>query len=294
MAARGLWVQVDVDMPTDEKLFDRPESWRHLWTCLLCQSKKNVFERGDPTIHMDAKALSKRFNITNARDVENALIYFESCPLGAMVRRGADGSIFLLNFEKRQGGTYDPIVQRKKWRGIKERQRGKSTGQQQDGRDHLSTGHSRGQSNGFPALEVEQDQETSSDQQRRSQASQTGGQPPLPSDLQQGFHKNLALELCTRVSASPKIWADFMAKALVHSPRRREAAAREFLRRRCPEEGKGPGYLLSLIEEGAGNPGPEPVQVDPRPPWERAGYASHEEYEAAAAARAEEGLHERA
>jgi len=42
-----------------------------------------------------------------------------------------------------------------------------------------------------------------------------------------------------------------------------------------------------MIREGAGNPS-EPDPFDPRPAWERAGCTTFEEYEAAAAARAQE------
>lgn len=131
-------------------------------------------------------------------------------------------------------------------------------------------------------------QESSSDQRRRSQPHQAAEKPPPLETLERGFAKDLAQQLCKRVSGSPKTWDAFLAEALEHPSRWREAAAREFLRRGCPEQGLGPSYLLSMIREGAGNPQPEPPPVDPRPVWEREGYASHEEYEAAAAARAED------
>jgi len=102
------------------------------------------------------------------------------------------------------------------------------------------------------------------------------------------FPKELALQLVSRVSATLRTWQEFAADATRWGPRRREVALRVFLSRGCPEEGKGPAYLLKLIGEGAGNPGPEPDPFDPRPSWERAGYSSLDEFEAAADERAKE------
>jgi hypothetical protein len=60
------------------------------------------------------------------------------------------------------------------------------------------------------------------------------------------------------------------------TPRRREAALRVFLERGCPEKGFGPSYLLGMIDEGAGNPQPEPEVI---PLWKQRGHESAEGYD---------------
>jgi len=97
-------------------------------------------------------------------------------------------------------------------------------------------------------------------------------------------------QLCRRVSASPKTWRKFLDEAMEQSARHRESALREFLRRRCPEDGMGPAYLLRMIREGAGNPQPEPEVVDTRTAWERAGFKTYEEWDADAIERTKEVL----
>jgi hypothetical protein len=291
MAGRGWWVQVDIDMPTDDKLLGKPVAWRYLWMCLLCLAKKSWFEHGDPTIlNHTAETLAGKYNIHPAKDVQAALDYFEVCKPNPIIKVRRDGAIILLNFLKRQGG-HDPDVQREKWRNEKRKQRGHSTGQSQETSGDVSTGHSTGRSNGVRALEEEQDQDTRNDQQRRSRTSQTGGQPPLD-EIATGFPKDLALQLCTGVSASVEQWRGFLSEAGKHSPRHREAALREFLRRGCPKNGHGLAYLLGMIAKGAGNPQPLAEPVDTRPAWEREGYATYEAREAAAEQRTREAEEE--
>src|SRR6266850_316651 len=137
--AREQWAKVDVDMPTDEKLFGRPLLERHLWTCLICLSKKNWIETGDYTIHnLDAAALNSRFNLGSTPGVEKGLKYFENCQPRPMIKR-RDGSIFLLNIEKRQAKSKDsPEAHRDRQARYRDRNRDG----QRDGSDRPSPGPS--------------------------------------------------------------------------------------------------------------------------------------------------------
>jgi len=128
------------------------------------------------------------------------------------------------------------------------------------------------------------------DERRRSPTHQAGDHQPPLEEPARAFPEELAQQLGKRISASPKTWRAFIADAIKHPARQREAAAREFLRRSCPEQGHGLAYLLGMIREGAGNPRPDPVPLDRRSAWERAGFESHEAYEAAGAERTQEIL----
>src|SRR5712691_11282632 len=115
-----LWVQVDVETPTDAKLFSRPLVERHLWTCLLCLAKKE-FPDGI-IVNYDAASISRRFNLGPAAGVQHGLEYFADAKPRPMVALHIDGRIELLNFVMRQG-VYDVEVAREQGRLRQQRYR---------------------------------------------------------------------------------------------------------------------------------------------------------------------------
>jgi hypothetical protein len=94
---RELWVQVSVEMPTDDKLFERPVFERYLWLCLLTLAKK-ANENG-LIHHHTTQGLANKFNLGSAAKVALALDYFQKV---RMIELRTDGDIFLIHFAARQ------------------------------------------------------------------------------------------------------------------------------------------------------------------------------------------------
>jgi hypothetical protein len=92
-----LWAKVDVDMPTDGKLFGQPVSTRFLWLCLICLAKKQ--DAHGEIAGFDCSLLASAYNLSR-KAVADALTHYQA---SNMVELDVDGTIRLLNFDKRQG-----------------------------------------------------------------------------------------------------------------------------------------------------------------------------------------------
>lgn len=92
-----LWAKIDVDMPEDGKLYGASVVTRHLWTCLICLAKKQD-DRG-AIRGFDCALLAGRFNLPR-KAVADALTHYQA---HRMVELDTDGTIRLVNFDKRQG-----------------------------------------------------------------------------------------------------------------------------------------------------------------------------------------------
>jgi hypothetical protein len=92
-----LWAKVDVDMPVDEKLFGQPIATRWLWLCLISLAKKQ--DHAGAVQGYDCALLASRYNVPR-KCVAKALTHYQAV---RMVELDPDGTIRLLNFNKRQG-----------------------------------------------------------------------------------------------------------------------------------------------------------------------------------------------
>lgn len=94
----ALWAKVDVEMPTDGKLLGQPVVTRHLWTCLICLAKRQ--DEHGAIRGYDCALLAGCFNLPR-KAVATALTYFQAARMVEL--EPADGTIRLLNFDRRQG-----------------------------------------------------------------------------------------------------------------------------------------------------------------------------------------------
>lgn len=151
-----LWAKVDVDMPTDHKLRGQSVVTRHLWTCLICEAKKQ--DDSGAVRGFDCGLLASAFNLPR-KAVAEALTHYQA---QRMLELDVDGTMRLLNFTKRQGETTH-AERRAVWAGQKRRQRGGV----HHGHVGLSTQDVRS-----PELEEEIDQEKETKEEKVSSFSQ--------------------------------------------------------------------------------------------------------------------------
>lgn len=118
--AAMMWLRLDVEMPTDEKLFGLPVATRYLWVCLLALAKKLHWNDGDPTIRgHNAQTLAARFNLGKPKGVQEGLDALAGALCISVTEAGA---IQVLNFHKHQG-EHNPVEKRKQWADQKKKQR---------------------------------------------------------------------------------------------------------------------------------------------------------------------------
>lgn len=118
--AAMMWLRLDVEMPTDDKLFGLPVPTRYLWVCLLALAKKLHWNDGDPTIRgHNAQTLAARFNLGKPKGVQDGL---DALADALCINVTGAGAIIILNFAKHQG-EHDPIAKRKQWADQKKKQR---------------------------------------------------------------------------------------------------------------------------------------------------------------------------
>lgn len=278
--AREQWAKIDVDMPTDEKLFGRPLLERHLWTCLICLSKKQKIETGSYTIYnLDSAALSKRFNLGSPSKVERALKYFETCKPRPMVKR-SPGAINLINIEKRQAVSKDTpeaaAERQRKWREAHPRN-GAVTGPKTGVTGSITGEPVRDTTRDASVTRnVDEDEDLDRDLETRGEEISKLGSVPTSEQKRppESWDPKLLGELREALGKTDLDhgWQEFVGLSLREPAEKRHLAVREFLQRGCARDGKGWRYCLAMIRDGAGSRehkngnGAAPRQRDPNDP----------------------------
>jgi hypothetical protein len=112
-----LWAKVDVEMPSDAKLFGQPIVTRWLWLCLITLSKQQ--DESGAIRGYDCALLASRYNLPR-KGVASALTHYQAV---RMVELDPDGTIRLLNFTRWQG-ELTVAEQREQWRNRQDKRRG--------------------------------------------------------------------------------------------------------------------------------------------------------------------------
>lgn len=236
-----LWAKVDVDMPTDGKLFGQPVATRHLWTCLVCLAKKQ--DDHGAIRGYDCALLAGSFNIPR-RAVAAALTHFQAA---RMIELDPDGTIRLLNFTKRQGEVTIE-EQRGMWRDRQEKRRERVTRDNADVSPVTALDVTRGSHASRVEVEVEE--------KKKQHSAKSPAAPLLASlsELSEGWPPELLERVrvalvSTRASGemSDGRWRSFLGKAKQFTPAIRVRAADEYLDRAFAADGKDEKYLVGIM-----------------------------------------------
>lgn len=238
-----LWAKIDVDTPSDGKLFGQPVTTRHLWTCLICLAKK---QDNHGAIHgYDCALLGGSFNLPR-KAVAAGLTYFQA---SRMVELDPDGTIRLLNFTKHQGEVTIE-EQRQMWR---DRQRDRRSSVTRDV-PAMSRVTAPKDNETCHATEVEVEEEVEQKDKEPSPLSPAAQAPPSLEILSEGWPPELLERVhlalaSTRASGSMSEgrWRGFLARAKSFTPEIRISASHEYLDRACAADGKAEAYLVGIM-----------------------------------------------